>query len=378
MILERIHLTNFRCFESLCVPLDRHLNVFIGGNGSGKTAILDGIALALGPILKRLPLEKRGKARTHLPSDIGLTGEDRVAPFLNLAAEGRINGSRPISWDRTRFRDESPATKNKAPAGRKDLKELHSYLHEIADAHYAKQPYKLPVFAHYGNRRVADVPRNRLIERRMPKRFRRFAGLEDALGAKIDFRRMLGWFEFLERQELREQRDGTISGTLPSLDAVRRAVTSMIPGVNNPRIDGKTGRFAVDTRDHTGTAIKLHFDQLSDGYRVILAVVMDFAVRLAVANPPEDPAEDVLASEAILCIDEVDLHLHPSWQQRVIPDLRRTFPNTQLVLTTHSPQVAATVPSANLRILKGSQLFPAPAGTEGSEARRVLEEALLV
>lgn len=378
MFLERIHLTNFRCFESLCVPLDRHLNVFIGSNGAGKTTILDGIALSLAPILTRLPLEKKGKVRTLLPSDIRLTGEDRAAPFLNLATEGRINGSGPISWDRTRFRDESPTTKKEAPTGRKDLKELYSYLDQTTDAHNANQPYKLPVFALYSTNRAVDVPHYRLQERGTPKQFRRLAGLEDALGSKTDFRRAVGWFDFLEQRELRERRDGTISGTLPSLEAVRRAITSMIPGVDNPRIDGTTGRFAVDTRDPTGIAIKLHLDQLSDGYQVMLGVVMDFALRLSLANPPEGPGDDVLASEAILCIDEVDLHLHPSWQQRVIPDLRRTFPNTQLILTTHSPQVGTTVPSKNLRILRGSRLYAAPPGTEGAEAQRVLEDAFQV
>ena len=70
----------------------------------------------------------------------------------------------------------------------------------------------------------------------------------------------------------------------------------------------------------------------------------------------------------------MDLHLHPAWQQRVIPDLRRTFPNTQLVLTTHSPQVATTVPSASLKILAQSRLYAATPGTEGAEAQRLLED----
>jgi predicted ATP-binding protein involved in virulence len=377
MILEHIHLTNFRCFESLSVPLDRQLNVFIGGNGAGKTAILDSIALALAPIPARLPLEKNGKARPLLPSDIRLTGEDRAAPFSHIAADGLASGSAPISWDRIRFRDQSPTTKKEAPA-RKELRELYTYLDRIIDAHNANQPYKLPVFALYSTTRAVDVPHYRLRKEAMPKHFRRLAGLEDALQSKTDFRHAVAWFDFLEQRELRDRRDRIISATLPALDAVRQAISSMLPEVSNPRIDGTTGRFAVDTMDPNGTGIKLHLDQLSDGYQVMLGVVMDFALRLALANPPEKPGDDVLASEAILCIDEVDLHLHPSWQQRVIPDLRRTFPNTQLILTTHSPQVATTVPSTNLRILRGSQLYAAPAGTEGAEAQRLLQDAFLV
>jgi predicted ATP-binding protein involved in virulence len=378
MILEQLRLANFRCFESLTVPLDRRLNVFIGGNGAGKTAMLDGVAVALAPIPARLPLEKKGRSLTALHSDIRLTGEDRAAPFLHVAADGLSEGSARISWDRTRFRDESPTTKKEAPAGRKELKALQSYVDRIIDAHNANRPYTLPVFAFYSTTRAIDVPRYRLQKRGVPTTCRRFAGLEDALESKTSFRHAVAWFDFLEQRELRERRDGTIWRSLPALEAVRRAISLMIPGVRNPRIDGTTGRFAVDTKDPKGTTIKLHLDQLSDGCQVLLGVVMDFALRLALANPPEQTGEDVLASEAILAIDEVELHLHPSWQQRVIPDLRRTFPNTQLILTTHSPQVATTVPSPNLRILRGSELYVAPPGTEGAEAQRLLVDAFRV
>ena len=61
---------------------------------------------------------------------------------------------------------------------------------------------------------------------------------------------------------------------------------------------------------------------------------------MAVGNSHLD---DPLSSEAIVLIDEVELHLHPSWQQRILGDLRRTFPNAQFVVSTHSPQVLTTV-----------------------------------
>jgi len=71
----------------------------------------------------------------------------------------------------------------------------------------------------------------------------------------------------------------------------------------------------------------------------MLALVMDFARRLAQANPH---LKRPLEAEAILLVDEIDLHLYPVWQQTVIPSFRRAFPNTQLILTTNSPQVLAS------------------------------------
>ena len=374
MILNSVELTNFRCFDSLSVRLDRHLNVFVGGNGAGKSTLLDGIALALAPILNRLPFEKKPRTASIVPSDIRLVGEDRAAAFAYVAAEGRVDGSGPISWGRTKYRDPSPTTKAQTPRNRRDLKDLHSYLDRIVDAHNEGQAYTLPVFALYGTNRAVDVPHYRLRRQTTPKRFQRLSGLDNALEAKTDFRRAIGWFDFFEQRELRDRRDEVINGPLPTLECVRRAISSMIPEMRAPRIDGTTGRFAVDTTDSSGTEIKLHLDQLSDGYQVMLGVVMDFALRLALANPPEKTHDDALQSDAILIIDEVDLHLHPGWQQRVIPDLRRTFPNTQLVLTTHSPQVATTVPSASLKILAQSRLYAATPGTEGAEAQRLLED----
>jgi predicted ATP-binding protein involved in virulence len=307
------------------------------------------------------------------PLDIRLVEFDQSAPFAYLAANGVLRDEVEVEWDRIRFRDNSKVTKEAALGRRHDTRLLYQHVDSVIDAHNTQKPYQLPVFAYYGTNRAVDVPKNRMLAKSMPQSFRRLMGLENALASKTNFGRAVGWFDLLERRELREQRDKMdISEASYCLDAVRRALESMIPQMKNPRIDSTTGRFAVDTVDPAGTPIRLHLDQLSDGYQVMLGVVMDFALRLALANPPQSPDEDVLKTEALLMIDEVDLHLHPLWQQRVIPDLQRTFPNTQLILTTHSPQVATTVPSQSLRILKEGKLHDVPAGTEGAEAERLL------
>jgi predicted ATP-binding protein involved in virulence len=85
---------------------------------------------------------------------------------------------------------------------------------------------------------------------------------------------------------------------------------------------------------------KLELEQLSGGYRIVLAMAADLAIRMVLANPH---LKDQLQSEAIVLIDEIELHLHPEWQQRIIGDLRRTFPNAQFIVSTHSPQVLTTV-----------------------------------
>lgn len=122
-----------------------------------------------------------------------------------------------------------------------------------------------------------------------------------------------------------------------------------------------------------GSTVELSLNQLSDGYRSMVAMIMDFARRLVLANPD---LENPLEAEAILLIDEVELHLHPQWQQTVVPSLRRAFPNTQLIVTTHSPQVLTTVESRNIRVLRDNQVVAAPPGANGAESKRMLEPVL--
>ena len=83
-----------------------------------------------------------------------------------------------------------------------------------------------------------------------------------------------------------------------------------------------------------------------------------------------------MLSPAVMLVDEIDLHLHPSWQQRVLHDLMRTFPLTQFIVTTHSAQVLSTVPSQCIRILRDGKVHPAPPGSEGAEPGRLLKQIL--
>ena len=72
----------------------------------------------------------------------------------------------------------------------------------------------------------------------------------------------------------------------------------------------------------------------------MIGLAIDLSRRMAAGNPDMD---NPLESPAVVLIDEVDLHLHPAWQQRVVSDLLRCFPNTQFILTTHSSVVVEGV-----------------------------------
>jgi predicted ATP-binding protein involved in virulence len=108
----------------------------------------------------------------------------------------------------------------------------------------------------------------------------------------------------------------------------------------------------------------------------MLALGMDFARRLTLGNSHLRGEQSPHQVPAIMLVDEIELHLHPAWQQRVLADLQRAFPETQFIVTTHSAPILTTVPDECIRILEEGRVHAAPPGTEGAEVSRVLKRIL--
>jgi len=322
--LKNVSLENFRSKASSCLELGSRLTLLIGENGTGKTTFLDAIAIALGEILTYLPEVKGINFKTR--GDIHQQ-DGKPAPYTRI----KVVASTGVGWDRMQKRDKSKRTAMQIKAGL-GVKQLHRYLQEsILDPWNLGLPFQLPVIVQYGVKR-AWLDYSPVSRRGFPKVHSRFESLADALNSTSRFRSALNWFYNKENEESRlkqERRD--FDATLPELNAVRRCITTLFPNLSNPRFTLNPLRFVVSQDGE-----ELEIDQLSDGYKTMLGLAIDLSWRMAGANPH---LEDPLAAEAIVMIDEVDLHLHPAWQQRVVSDLLRCFPNTQFILTTHSSVV---------------------------------------
>ena len=102
-------------------------------------------------------------------------------------------------------------------------------------------------------------------------------------------------------------------------------------------------------------------------------MVLDLTRRLAQANPAmENPAAE---AEAVVLIDEIELHLHPEWQRRIVENLIKTFPKCQFIATTHSPQVIGEVEHDRIHIMADGEVY-SPAYSFGVDSIRVLEEIM--
>lgn len=136
------------------------------------------------------------------------------------------------------------------------------------------------------------------------------------------------------------------------LELVKRILINTLPDVDDIRFaekeSGRTPQPIVEFHTHYGW---VESKDLSLGYRTSMAWIVDFASRMFERYPE---SENPLEEPAIVLIDEIDLHLHPKWQRDLIDYLTNLFPNTQFIVTTHSPLIvqAAAARDANLVVLR--------------------------
>lgn len=123
----------------------------------------------------------------------------------------------------------------------------------------------------------------------------------------------------------------------------------------------------------------LDFDTLPDGLKSIISWLSDLLMRLDRINWA-DKSKSILEQNFILFLDEIEVHLHPSWQRKILPVVQDLFPNAQIFISTHSPFVVGSVDGAWVYKFKldennNSVLDKEPYLTEdGYSYDRILEE----
>ncbi len=96
-------------------------------------------------------------------------------------------------------------------------------------------------------------------------------------------------------------------------------------------------------------AMPVPFQALSDGYRAFVGWVADLLYHVCFGCPP---GKKLVENRGVVLVDEIDLHLHPRWQMRVIRTVAKTFPKMQFVFTSHSPLVVGSLEWMNIITLK--------------------------
>ncbi len=338
--LKTLKIINFRLIEELEIYFNKDVNVIIANNGAGKTTVLDAIATGLGVMVNKfhdgLPFREQ---------DLRINAQNKIENFMRI----RLKSTDNLVWDISKNKSKISSKMKALIPERYGDKEITSFTDRVIDAQDEEKDFIMPLVIYYKtNRAVFDAP---MRKRNFKKEFSRFDTLDGVLKRDANFHRLFQWFDLMEDMERREQQSRRdFDYKLDELIEVRNAIESMLPDFKNPRIKTRPLRFMID-RIEKGKITSLNIEQLSDGYRTVLAMIMDISARMAQANPKIGNQ-----SEAIILIDELDLHLHPKWQQTILSDLRRTFPNAQFIVTTHSPHIISSIQKEKLFKLENGEI----------------------
>ncbi|EKD33907.1 MAG: hypothetical protein ACD_75C02551G0003 [uncultured bacterium] len=383
MKLKTISLQNYRLFSNLTCSLQSDLTVFVASNGGGKTSILDAIKVLFDTYLSVFPTSfgrgiKPADVR-QVPIKDELGRMEQVFP-VRVAASGEIEeGGGEYVWSRAVNTPKSGTTIKEA----KDMAVYGKRL--LAGAANREDRTNWPLLAYYGTGRLWSQKKLTSKKQFASGFHTRAAGYIDCMEPASSYKLFLDWFHYAynahTQAKIRYMEANPEASSLevmsvssaftPLLNAVREAVdTVLVPSGWKSLWYSDTHGDAIASHDQYG---RLAVSQLSDGIRNTIALVADIAFRSVQLNAHLGERA-AIETQGIVLIDEVDMHLHPEWQQLILANLRKAFPKIQFIVTTHSPQVLTTVPSECIRILKDGQIFAAPPGTEGAEPTRLLKQ----
>lgn len=378
--LTKLEMSNFRCFRKMDKPIefDPNLTVIVAKNGCGKTAVLDAIRISLGTFTKGTNLRSQAGISTFDASLSPLRISQGRGAFYPVAI--RVDGfvdSKAEVWRRVRESAEGRTTTKEA----QPIANFGARLRDAVSAEGGALP-ELPILAFYGTGRLWKADTDGVKEQMLQKGLAfesRFSGYEDALTTNSIYAQVKQWMgdAWLCRANPVEQETAVGKLTSRQYSAVEQATNEILKGTGyrSPHFNTYFKEVALlSDRMGNDEAIAVPISWTSDGIKAAFSLVADIAYRCARLNPAFGE-EACQKTQGVVMIDEVDLFLHPAWQQRILPDLRRIFPKIQFIVTTHSPQVVSSVPPECIRIIaEDGQIEGVPTWTEGVESSRILDD----
>ena len=357
MRVTSLKLANVRSITNAELRFKPGFNLVAGVNGVGKTSVLDALRACLSAFVKH--------ANGRTPRVWSFSAEDiRVgASALDVECCAQI-GSRDHRYLVHKVREGlvSPSAKRGKPREETyDTPEKTSFLGAPPDRVTGDEPEGRPLAVLFSTNRShpsSGAPTKRAMDGGTATAF------ADALSKRM-FRlgEIAHWMRVQEA--LRSDREQSAN----ALDAVDEAVSRFLPGYTRLRPDDTNGSKLLI--DGFGGPVAVH--RMSDGERGVLGMVLDLARRLTQANP--EMRHPVTEAQAVVLIDELELHLHPAWQRRIVQSLTKTFPKCQFIATTHSPQIIGEVEQARIQIIVDGEVG-SPSRSFGLDSNGVLEEIM--
>jgi predicted ATP-binding protein involved in virulence len=379
MKITRLSLDNVRAFEEAEFDFNPHFNLIIGINGAGKSTALDAIRFCgshLLSVLQKMPFKPFGFGRGDIHGEapfaeaaLHLKFGDEADAFVRLR-EWREQVAAEDIENLERLRREILETARPRDRLRNQLRELQETVSPAEPIFFypSKNELKVraarqdsaPLMIHYS---IGRSIMNEQAERKSAAGTSQLAYVNALQSNALSLRQFADWM----RAQIELSSERPASRHL--VDGISAALDRFLPGYSNLRpSNADSTKVEIDIR-----GITLDVRLLSDGERSVLALILDISKRLAQANPTLDVPLEI--GEAIVLIDEIDLHLHPQWQRKIVGNLERTFPNCQFIATTHSPQIIGEVPHDRIQMIKDGHVY-SPSRSFGIDSSRVLEEVM--
>lgn len=352
MRINKLKIRNFKGFENEEITFNGNLTVAIGNNTSGKTTMLHAIQIGLGAYLQSLRSLRGGRAfrrnfseadrflkyspekKDYFPNN-DLTRIDIFADFVDTvrSVDGSFEfTSRPVHWYRE-FTKAGSTTHNQICAG-----ELIDAVNELE--HKREEPYNnavLPIVLSFGTNRIgAQLRTSQKVKERQQRIEKAYKA---ALLDQIDFSSAIEW---LRRYDKNIKDGKEFEGTR---EAFYDALQTAIPALSEIDIDN--GEIEAVVTIEGKQPSRHHYSFMSDGLKSMISIVSEIAYRCIELNGFLG-RESIKETPGIVLIDEVDLYLHPKWQQHILRDLQAAFPHIQFIVTTHSPFIVQSLKEGEL------------------------------
>ena len=354
MIVNALTVSNFRIIQEAKFRFHSGMNLIVGVNGVGKTSVLDALAVCLSAIVKESN-KLRLRAANFNDEDVRIG-----AASLDVDCRFRLD-QRTLGYGVHKPIEASVPQAGKTGMPREQVRDTptHTGFFSVEDGKPAiLLTGRPPLAVLFSTNRAVPSERKASTS----------GGVAGAASNALS-KRNLALGEFAAWMRIRQEIGREDPTAVRVLAACEAGVERFLPGYSNLRPDGEGRRQLLI--DHGATSIPVR--QLSDGERGSLAFVLDLTRRLALANPGlDDPASE---AEAVVLIDELDLHLHPKWQRQIVQNLTAAFPRCQFIATTHSPQIIGEVPHDRIQIIADGQVY-SPSRSYGVDSSRVLEEVM--
>ncbi len=344
MKLKKLQLQNFRCFKSVELEFNKQMNCIAGVNGAGKTTILSAICKSMLIFINKNRLGKYEKKK------YALNASDVYADKQTTSLKESVTAVSNLEFS----------------ANGKDESIEHSFKKQGGFGEYIASKYKgsgfedaknAPIFAFYSINRRNVSSKNKDT----------YDGIFSAWDnvSLLNFDCFFNWFKDELLREYQEK-DKNSSYVSRELSVVKRAISNFFGESIEIRVYRET-LIAIKN------GVEILFSNLSDGEKSVLLLLSDIARRLVISNPN---LENPLDGSGVVLIDEIEMHLHPSWQRKICKTLKESFPNCQFVITTHSPQVLGELKREEILLLNDFVVSRVFLASYGRSSNDILDEIL--